>query len=155
MALSVAAIKDDRGVVRDAERPQRHLEFLGRAAVPVPWILEPVRVEIQRPGNVTVLVLFRNPEIDVEDPVLAGRSGFRASPIQQVAEPFGVNELLVVGQAIGRQRLVGRPLGPSARVDADACVAQLRQSPPDGRRVLRPIAVDDDLSAWKYALRVE
>ncbi len=120
MAFGIAAIQDDGGVGRDAEEPQGDLEFFRGAAVPVARILQPVRVEIERSGNVVLFVLLRNAEVDVEEQESPGGRRLGVSAIEQLAEPLGVDELVVVRQTVNRQRRVRRPLGPAPLINPDA-----------------------------------
>jgi hypothetical protein len=141
--------------VRDPERAHGRIELLRRSAVPVFGALDAVRVEIPRPGDVILLVLFGNPEIDVEEQELAGRRGLLAPSIEQPAQPFGVDELVVVRKTFDRQGLIGCPRGPTVLVSPDARAAQLRQPGLHRRDVLETIAVEDDLTIGENALRVE
>jgi len=85
--------------------------------------LEPVGVEIQRPGDVILLVLLGDAEIDVEEQERTGRRGLRPPPLEYLSKPFGVDELVVVGKTLHREGLVGRPLGPALLVGSDTRVA--------------------------------
>ena len=67
LADGVTPVEDHRRVVRDPQRAERGLELVRRTSVPVGRILEPVRVEVERPGQVAVGVLLRHPEVDVEE----------------------------------------------------------------------------------------
>ena len=125
VAFGIAAVEDDGGVARDPERAQGGLELFRSTAVPVRRILEPVRVEIERPGDVVLLVFLRHAEIDVEQLERAPRCSLRGSPVQQLPKPVGMDELLVVRQTIDWQGLVRGPLSPTAFVDLNAGVAQL------------------------------
>jgi hypothetical protein len=154
VAFRIAAVEDHRGVVGDAERAQRRLELFGRAAVPVDRVLELVRVEVERAREVVLRVLLGHAEVDVEEEVPAGRRGLGPTAVEQLLEPVGVHELLVVRQGLDRKGLVGRPLRPAGRVRANARVTQLGQRRPEGRDVLG-IAVQHDLSAEDDVLRLE
>ena len=72
------------------------LELLRRAAVPIVPTLEEIGVEIERPWDMTLLVLLRNAEIDVEEQELAGRRRLRPLSIEQLPQPVGVDKLVVV-----------------------------------------------------------
>src|SRR5439155_8301864 len=87
IAFGIAAVDDDSGVVSDSERAQGLLELLRRAAVPVLPTLEQVRVEIERTGDVTLLVLLGNPEIDVEEKERSGRRRVRPPAVEKLPEP--------------------------------------------------------------------
>jgi hypothetical protein len=123
VSLGIAAVEDDRGVVGDSERPQRSLELARRSAVPVLRILEPVRVEIQRTRDVTLLVLLGDPEIDVKEQEPVDRRGLRSPSIEQLPQPCGVDKLVVVLEPLDRQGLIGCPHGPTILVPPDARVA--------------------------------
>ena len=116
VAFGIAAIEDDGGVARDAERPQGDLELFRGAAVPIARILQLVGVEIKRPGNVVLFVLFPNAEVDVKEKESPGRGGLGASAAEQLAEPVGMDQLVVVRQTIDRQRRVRCPLPPAGLV---------------------------------------
>ena len=120
VAFGIAPVEDDGGVGRDANGAQGNLELFRGAAVPIARILQPVRVEVKCPGNVVLLVLLWNAEVDVEEEESPGRRGLGASASEQLAEPIGVDELVVVRQMIDRQRCVRRPLRPAALVGPHA-----------------------------------
>ena len=84
MAFGVASVEDDGAVVGDSERAQSGLELLGRTAVPVLRVLEPVGVEIERLREVVLLVLPGDAEVDVEEQEPAGGCGLRPSPLEQL-----------------------------------------------------------------------
>src|SRR5207247_1059823 len=67
VAFGVAAVQAHGRIVRDAERAHGLLEHLRWTAIPVQRILELVGVEIERTRKVVLLVLLRNPEVDVEE----------------------------------------------------------------------------------------
>jgi hypothetical protein len=56
---------------------------------------------------VTLLVLLGNTEIDVEEQERAGRRRLRPLAVEYLAEPFGVDELVVVRETLDGQRLIG------------------------------------------------
>lgn len=155
MPFRVTAIEDDRCVTGYPECAHDRLEPLGRSAVPVRRILEPVGVEIERPGDVILLVLFRNAEVDMEQLERAQRRRLGPSSVQQLAKPIGVDELLVVRQAVNRQGRIGGPLGPTTPVNPDSGLAQLGEPRLERDRVLRTIAIQDDLATLKDALRLQ
>jgi hypothetical protein len=80
------------------------------------------------------------------------RRRLRPTAVQQLTQPIGVDELLVVGQAIDRQRLVGGPLAPTALVIRTAAWPNSASLVLSADRVLRSIAIEDDLVAKKDAL---
>ena len=141
--------------MRDPERAQRRLELLGRAAVPVDRVLELIRVEVERAREVVLLVLLGNPEVDVEEQESARRRGLRPAAREELREPFGMDEPLVVRQALDGKACVGRPLGPAVLVDADICVPQVGQPAPERRDVLGVVAGEDDLAAGDDVLLVQ
>ena len=154
VALGVAAVEDDRRVVGDAERAHGGIELLGRPAVPVDRVLELVRVEVERPREVILLVLLGDAEVDVEEQEAPGRRGLGPAAVEHLPEPVGVDEPVVVRETLDGQGLVGRPLGPAGLVDADPLVAELGQPGSDGRDVVG-VAVEDDLLAGDDVLRVQ
>ncbi len=139
MSLGVPSVEDDRRLVRDPERAQRYVELGGRAAVPADRVLELIRVEIEGPREVVLLVLLGNPEIDMEEQEGARRCGLRPAAREELREPVGMDEALVVRQALdgkascrpptrashargrgrlrgpGRPACSGTPRGPLAR----------------------------------------
>src|SRR5207253_1861677 len=155
VALGIAAVEDDRGVVGDPEPAQGCLKLFWRSTVPVARILKAVRVQVQRPGNVILLVLLRNAKVDVEEQEPTGRRGLRASAVEQLADPVRVHELFVVRQTFDWQSPIGGPFGPAALIDPDAGVAQLCQPRLQRRSVLTTIAVEGDLAAGKDPLRTQ
>src|SRR3989442_330665 len=155
MALGIAAIEDDGRVARDARGPQGDLEFLWGAAIPVARIFEAVRVEVERPGDVVLLVLFEDAEVDVKEEESSSGRRLGASAVEQLAEPFGVDELVIVRQTVNRKRRLRRPLRPAALVRPHAGAAQFGQSRLERPGIFGPIAVEDDLVAGKDALGSE
>ena len=93
----------------DPERPERRLELGRRAAIPVGRVLEPVRVEVERAGQMAVRVFLGDTEVDVEQEVLPVPERVGAAAVDQLAHLLGVDELLVVGQLLDRVPFVSRP----------------------------------------------
>ncbi len=152
--FGVAAIEDDRRVVGDSERTQGGFELLRRSALPVDGVLELVRVEVERAGEVILLVLLGDSEVHVEEQEVPARRGFRLVTVEHLPEPVGMDEALVVRETLYGQGLVGRPFRPAGLVRADSCVAQVDEPAPDCRDVARA-AVEDDLSAGNDVFRVQ
>ncbi len=92
VALGVAAVDDDRRVMGDAQRAQGGVDGLGRAAVPVGRVLEPVRVEVEGTRDVALGVFLGHAEVHVEEQELALGRRLRALAREHVAEPVDVDE---------------------------------------------------------------
>ena len=154
VALRVASIDDDCRVMGDAERSKRRLDGLGRPAVPVRGVLEPVGVEVERSRDMSVRVFLRHAEIDVEEDELASRSGLGPFPVEHLAEPLDVDELLVLGQPLDGETLVGRPGRKPGLEDPRALDAEAVEL---GRKGIRfePIAIDHDVASSGDALGKE
>src|SRR2546429_6829447 len=88
VALGIPTIKNDRRFAGDPERAQGCLKLFWRSTVPISRILEAVPVQVQRPGDVILLVLLRHSKIDMEEPEPTGRRGLRTAPADQLAEPI-------------------------------------------------------------------
>ena len=100
-------------------------------------------------------VLLGHPEVDVEQQEGAVRRRLGPSTVEHLAEPGDVDELVVVGQALERQRLVGGP-GRSPSLEDPGSVDAERSEPADERRGVHvAVAVDGDLATRGHALRVE
>ena len=152
VSFGVAPVQDDGRVVGDSEASQRILELLRRAAVPVDRALELVRIEVERPREVVLRVLVRHSEVDVEEQEAVRRRGLRATAGENLLEPRGVHESLVVRQPLDRQIRVARPCGPALVVHANAGMAELGQPALEGRDA-RGVAVQHDPSSGNDALR--
>ena len=113
--LGVAAVEDDGRVVRDAEALHRLLELGRRAAVPVDGVLEPVRVEVEGAGEVALLVLLGDAEVDVEEEEAAGGRRLRPLAVEHGAEPVDVDEALVPRKPVEREGSRHSPKPPSRR----------------------------------------
>ena len=155
VAFRVPAVEDDRRVMRDPEPAQGCVQLIRGAAIPAHRVLEQVRVEIQRLGKMVLLVLLGNPEIDVEEQEAACRSGFRALTREELCEPFGMDEPLVVRETLDGKRRVVRPLRPAVLLDSELCVAQADQPAPEHRHVIGLVPVEDDLATGNDVLLVQ
>src|SRR5438874_3429219 len=155
VALGIPTIEDDRRLAGDPERAQGCLELFWRSTVPISRILKAIRVQVQRPGDVILLVLLRNSKIDMEEPEPTARRGLRTSPVEQLAEPIRVDELFVVRQTFDWQCPISGPFGPAPLVDPDARVAQLCQPRLQRNSVLTTIAIEGDLATGKDPLRTQ
>ena len=130
----------------------RRLELGGRPAVPVGGgVLEPVRVEIEGARDVTVLVLLRNAEVHVEEEVASRRRRFRPAAFEKVSQPFGMNEALVVGEALHRQALVCSPRGPLV-VRSDIVEAELGEPRAQPVDLAGAGPVEDERGVGSHAL---
>ncbi len=136
----------------DAEAAHGGVELLRRATVPVHGVLELVRVEVQGAGEVILLVLLGDAEVDVEEQEASGRRSLRAVAVEHLAEPSGVDEPVVVREMLHGQALVRRPRVPV--VGANSRVAERGEPAPHGRHVVGR-AVEDDLLAGDDLLRVQ
>ena len=104
IALGVASVDHDRRVVRDAQRAKGGLDDLRRAAVPVDGILEPVGVEVERARDMALGVFLGDSEVDVEEQELLVGRGLRPPPVEDVPQPWDVDERLVLLELVERQR---------------------------------------------------
>jgi hypothetical protein len=139
----------------DAELAEACVEVGRATAVPVDRVLEPVRVQEQRAGQVTLGVFLGHAEVHVEQKESGVVVGLRLLAVEQLAEPFRVHESAVVGEAIDRQALVGRPCGQALFVQADVRVAELFQQIAQRPSVGGAITVDDDGARCENSLRLE
>ena len=80
VADRVAAVQDDRRVGGDPEREEGRLDHGGGAAVPVRGVLETIGIEVQGAGEVVLLVLLGDPEVDVEEEVARAVVGVGRPP---------------------------------------------------------------------------
>ena len=149
--LGVAAVEDDRRVVRDAEALHRLLELGRRSAVPVDGVLEPVRVEVERAGKVALLVLLGHAEVDVEEEEAVAWRGLRTLAVEHGTEPVDVDEALVPRKPLEGEGLVLEPRIP-VFVRPDARVVERREPRRKGGRV---VAVEHDLTVGGHAFRHE
>ena len=155
VALGVAAVDDDRRVAGDAERAQGRIDHFGRAPVPVGRILEPVRVEEERARDVALGVFLGHAEVHVEEQeLLVGRRLGRL-PVEDVAQPRDVDELVVVGKPIEWQRRVGGPGRGPILVGASAGDAEIGEGRHELGGVVRSVAVDDDVAVGGDPLLVQ
>src|SRR5262249_12170132 len=92
---------------------------------------------------------------DVEEQERPGRRGFRSTAVEQLPQPFWVDELVVLRKPIDRHALIGCPRGPTILIASDALEPQLLEPGLDCRDVLGPVAVQNDLTAGDDALRLE
>ena len=140
--------------MRDPQRAERAFELLRRTSVPVGRVLEPVRVEVVRPGQVAVGVLLRHPEVDVEEEESIPVVAFRTPAGDELVEPIGVDQPVVARQPLHRQALVRGPVRPSGFEDQDrvsACFEPERERP----RVPRVVPVNDDRAALANPLLID
>src|SRR5205809_1070202 len=114
-AFSVAAVQHDRGVMADPELAKREIDRPRRSAVPVDRVLQPVCVQVARPGDVPLGVFLWHPKVHVEEQELPVRwSRLRVLPVERLAEPFDMDEPVVLRQALDRSICDARPGQESA-----------------------------------------
>ena len=93
-----------------------------------------------------LLVLLGNAEVDVEEQEVAVRRGLGRVACEQLPQPGGVHEFVVVRKALDRERLVGGPLRPARVVHADALLAQFDESRSHRPDLFGEVAVQHDLA---------
>ena len=137
------------------ERSQGGLELLGRAAVPVGRVLEPVRVEVERAREVALGVLLGHAEVDVEQDEPARRAAASGGRRRAASRSQPMWTSLLVVRAAGRAAAVGSAAQAVAAASRVAHVVDAR-----ARRACRhrgvasagAVAVDHDVPAGGDAL---
>ena len=130
----------------DPELAKREIDRPRRSAVPVDRVLQPVCVQVARPGDVPLGVFLWHPKVHVEEQELPVRwSRLRVLPVERLAEPFDMDEPVVLRQALDRSICDARPGQESAVENPNVEDPQPLQSGSD-RGGFETGAVDDHRS---------